>query len=102
MEILLVRVHVKVEAIEAFREATIENARCSLKEPGIARFDVAQQEDDPARFVLVEAYRSREANAAHRLAPHYLAWRAAVESMMVEPRVGTWHTVIHPGDEGFR
>jgi (4S)-4-hydroxy-5-phosphonooxypentane-2,3-dione isomerase len=101
MEILLVQVHVKPEDVEAFRAATIDNARESAREPGIARFDCAQREDDPTRFVLVEVYRSREANAAHRETAHYRSWRAAVESMMAEPRVGAWHQVVFPADEAW-
>src|SRR5215475_7572932 len=79
---LVVHVHarVKPEMVEAFRQATLENARQSVQEPGIARFDVVQQEDDPTRFVLVEAYRTAEAPAAHKITAHYQAWRDAVAS----------------------
>ncbi len=97
---LVVHVHVRVrpDAIEAFREATIVNARESLKEPGIARFDVLQQEDDRTRFILVEAYRTAEAAAAHKETAHYAAWRDAVAALMAEPRHGTKFVNIAPDD----
>lgn len=88
MRVLVVHVHVRVKpnCVEAFRKATIENARNSLKEPGIARFDVIQQQDDATHFVLVEVYQSVEASAAHKETAHYKAWRDAVADMMAEPR----------------
>ena len=86
MLVVHVHVHVKPEYIEPFKQATFANARESLKEPGIARFDFAQQQDAPARFVLVEAYRAAEAQAAHRETRHYQTWRDTVAHMMAEPR----------------
>src|SRR5437660_11301787 len=85
---LVVHVHVRVkpEFVEAFRETTIANARESVKEPGIARFDVVQQQDDPTRFVLVEAYRSADAPAAHKETRHYQVWRDTVADMMADTR----------------
>src|SRR6267142_1992593 len=86
--LLIVHVHarVKPEAIQAFRAASIENSRESLKEPGVARFDVVQSAEDPTRFVLVEAYRSAEAPAAHKATAHYARWRDTVADLMAEPR----------------
>ncbi|HVV50156.1 MAG TPA: antibiotic biosynthesis monooxygenase, partial [Polyangia bacterium] len=81
-----VSVHVKPEAVEAFRAATLANARASVREPGIARFDVLQDREDPTRFVLVEVYRSAEAPAAHKATAHYAAWSEAVAGLMAEPR----------------
>ena len=86
MLVVHVHVQVKTESVEAFKQATLENARLSLQEPGIARFDVAQQQDDPTRFVLVEAYRNPQAPAAHKETKHYQTWRDAVAPMMAEPR----------------
>jgi autoinducer 2-degrading protein len=85
---LVVHVHVRVkpECIAAFKAATLENARQSVREPGIARFDVLQQADDPTRFVLIEAYRTPDAPAAHKETKHYAAWRDTVAPMMAEPR----------------
>jgi (4S)-4-hydroxy-5-phosphonooxypentane-2,3-dione isomerase len=85
---LIVHVHVRVKPdhVEAFKRATLANARESVKEPGIAGFDVLQQQDDPTRFVLVEAYRNAEAPAAHKETSHYQLWRDAVAPMMAEPR----------------
>jgi (4S)-4-hydroxy-5-phosphonooxypentane-2,3-dione isomerase len=100
---LVVHVHVKVKPdfVESFREATIANARASRKEPGIARFDVFQQSDDPTRFVLVEAYRTFEAPAAHKETPHYATWRDTVAEMMAEPRQGLKFTNIDPPDPHY-
>ena len=86
MLIVHVRVHVKPESVADFRRATIDNARASIQEPGIARFDVLEQQDDPARFVLIEVYRTPEAAAAHKETAHYAKWRDTVASMMAEPR----------------
>jgi quinol monooxygenase YgiN len=99
MHIVHVHVHVKHESVEAFKQATIENARKSIQEPGIARFDVIQQMDDPTRFVLVEVYKTAEASAAHKETPHYKLWRDAVMRMMEEPRQGIRYATIFPKDE---
>ena len=100
---LIVHVHVQVkpEFVEAFRLATKENARHSVKEPGIARFDVLQQPDDPCRFVLVEVYRTPQAPAAHKETAHYAAWRDRVAEMMAEPRTSVKYTNVFPGEEGW-
>ena len=97
---LVVHVHVRVkpECVEAFKAATLENARQSVREPGIARFDVVQSADDPTRFVLVEAYRTVEATAAHKETQHYQVWRDAVASMMVEPRSSVKFANVFPDD----
>lgn len=86
MLIVHVHVHVKPESVEAFKQITLENARESVKEPGIARFDVVQQADDPTRFVFVEVYRTADAPAKHKETAHYAKWRDAVAPMMAEPR----------------
>ncbi len=101
MVIVHVFVHVKKDSIEAFKEATRTNAQNSVKEPGIARFDVVEQEDDPSRFVLVEVYRSREAPAKHKETAHYKAWRDEVEPMMAEPRSSIRYTNVFPADAGW-
>jgi len=100
---LIVHVHVQVkpEYVEAFKQAAIANAQASLKEPGIARFDVVQQQDDATRFVLVEAYRTAEAPGAHKETKHYQAWRDAVAPMMAEPRSSVKLTNIFPKDESW-
>jgi quinol monooxygenase YgiN len=101
MLIVHVFVHVKPEYIEQFRQATVENARNSVQEPGIARFDVLQQADDPACFVLVEVYRNPEAPAKHKETAHYQAWAAAAADMLVEPRTRAIYANIYPADEGW-
>ena len=99
--IVHVHVHVKAESVEAFRRASLENARESVKEPGVARFDVLQQADDPTRFVLVEVYRTPEAVAFHRATAHYAKWRDAVEPMMAEPRQRALYDAVFPGPKGW-
>ena len=99
MTILHVHIQVKPECVEAFKAATLENARNSVQESLVARFDVAQQEDDPTRFVLVEAYRSPEGHAAHRGTRHYLAWRDAVAPMMAAERRASRYTNLFPADD---
>jgi (4S)-4-hydroxy-5-phosphonooxypentane-2,3-dione isomerase len=100
---LVVHVHVRVHAgsVELFKEATVQNARKSLEEPGVARFDVVQQQDDPTRFVLVEAYRSPDAAAAHKKTAHYQAWRDAVAPMMAESRSSAKYQNVFPTNEGW-
>ena len=98
MLIVLVHVHVKTDCIEAFREASLENARNSIEEPGIARFDVLQDNDDPNRFILNEVYRDAEAPAAHKETAHYAAWRDTVADMMAEPRQAVKLTNHFPED----
>ncbi|MBV6430388.1 MAG: (4S)-4-hydroxy-5-phosphonooxypentane-2,3-dione isomerase [Bryobacteraceae bacterium] len=99
MFIVHVHVHVKPEFTDAFRAATIENASHSIREPGIARFDVFQQADDPTRFLLVEIYRAAEAPAQHKATAHYAAWRDAVAGMMAEPRSSVRYVNLFP-EEG--
>jgi autoinducer 2-degrading protein len=101
MHVIHVYVHVRPDAIDAFREATLLNAAHSLDEPGVARFDVIQQHDDPTRFVLVEAYRTADAIAAHKETAHYAAWRDAVAPMMAEARSSTKFANVFPGDEDY-
>jgi autoinducer 2-degrading protein len=101
MVIVHVHVRVKPDCVAAFRAATLENARSSVKEPGIARFDVVQQADDPARFVLVEVYRTPDDPARHKETAHYLKWRDAVADMMAEPRTGIKYANVFPGEQGW-
>ena len=100
MLIVHVSIRVKPESVEAFKQASLENARNSLQEPGIARFDVLQRQDDPARFVLVEAYRTNEAPAKHKETAHYAKWRDAVAPMMAEPRTSLKYSSVSPDDQG--
>jgi autoinducer 2-degrading protein len=101
MVVVYVHIHVKPEWVEAFQQATLANARQSITEPGIARFDVLQHADDPTRFVLVEAYRTPDAPTAHKATPHYLAWRDAVAPMMAEPRQGVQFHNLFPQDQDW-
>jgi autoinducer 2-degrading protein len=100
---LVVHVHVQVkpECVEAFRKATIANAQASVKEAGIARFDVVQQADNPNRFLLVEVYRDEQAPAKHKETAHYAAWRDSVASMMAEPRSSVKYTNVFPTDAAW-
>ena len=101
MLITHVHVHVKPDSIEAFKEATIANARQSVQEPGVARFDVVQSADDPARFILVEVYRTPEAPAQHKATPHYQVWRETVSPMMSEGRTSVQFRNVFPEDAGW-
>jgi (4S)-4-hydroxy-5-phosphonooxypentane-2,3-dione isomerase len=101
MVIVHVFVRVKAECVEAFKVATVENARNSVKEPGVARFDVVQQLDDPTRFVLVEVYRAAADPGRHKETAHYKTWRDTVEGMMAGARHGVKYANIFPGDEGW-
>jgi len=101
MLIVHVFVHVKPDSIEAFKAASIENARNSVQEPGIARFDVIQQEEDPTRFVLVEVYRTTEDTARHKETAHYATWRDTVADMMAEPRTAVKYSNIFPDENGW-
>jgi quinol monooxygenase YgiN len=96
-----VHVHVKPDAVEAFRAATLENASASVREPGVARFDFVQSVDDPTRFVLCEVYRNEGAPAAHKETAHYARWRDAVAPLMAEPRVGTRYVNVFPDAAGW-
>ncbi len=98
MFIVHVHIQVKLELIEPFTQATLANAKASLEEPGVARFDILQHQDDPSRFVLVEAYRSPEAAAAHKETVHYETWRDSVAPMMAEPRSSVKLINIFPDD----
>src|SRR5215831_16197359 len=100
MIVIHVHVHVLPDHIEAFKQATIVNASNSVREPGIARFDVVQVVDDPTRFVLVEVYRTRDAVAAHKETAHYHAWAEKVTPWLAEPRTRVQYHSIFPEDEG--
>jgi quinol monooxygenase YgiN len=101
MLVVHVQIQVNPEAVSAFIAATIENARHSLQEPGIARFDLMQQAEDPTRFVLVEAYRTAEATAAHKATAHYARWRDAVAPMMAVPRTSVKFANLFPTDDAW-
>ncbi|MEP7292170.1 MAG: antibiotic biosynthesis monooxygenase [Chloroflexota bacterium] len=101
MYIVHVDIHVKPEFLGAFRAATLENARNSVQEAGILRFDFLQQSDDPHRFVLVEVYRTPAAADLHKQTAHYLTWRDTVAEMMAEARMGTKYSNIFPADDGW-
>jgi autoinducer 2-degrading protein len=101
--VLIVHVHVHVlpDQVEAFKAATIDNARASVREPGIARFDVVQQDGDRTRFILVEVYRDAEAPARHKETEHYKKWRDAVAPMMASPRISAKFSNVFPEDAGW-
>jgi quinol monooxygenase YgiN len=103
MLITQVSIHVKPEHLEAFKAATLENARNSVREPGVARFDFIQQADDPTRFMLIEVFRDAEAPAKHRESAHFKAWLAAVTDMdmLAEPRTRQQYTNVFPNDTGW-
>ena len=101
MLIVHVLVHVKSGSVDAFIAATVENARNSIREPGVVHFDVVQQEDDPTRFVLIEIYRTASDPAKHKETAHYAAWRDTVESLMAEPRRSVKYRALFPEPAGW-
>jgi autoinducer 2-degrading protein len=101
MLIVHVFAHVKPDKVEAFRAATLENARHSIQEAGIARFDVIQRQDDPTRFVLVEVYRTPDDPMRHKETTHYQKWRDTVADMMAEPRKSIKYTNLFPNEQGW-
>jgi len=101
MYIVHVFVHVKPEFVAEFKAAALDNAHNSVQEPGVRRFDVLQETEDPARFVLVEVYRDAEAAAAHKTTTHYARWRDTVADMMAEPRLGVKYTNLFPDEQGW-
>ena len=101
MHIVHVHVHVKPEFVEAFKQATLDNATKSTQEAENVRFDIMQQAEDPTRFVLVEIYRTIEASAAHKETAHYRLWRDAVMKMMAEPRQGIRYIRIFPEEQNW-
>ena len=101
MLVVHVFVHVKSDQVEAFETATLENAHNSIQEPGIARFDVIRQQDDPARFVLVEVYRTSDDPGRHKETAHYQKWRDTVAEMMAEPRTSVKYTNVFPDEQGW-
>ena len=101
MLIVHVDVHVKPNAVDAFRAATLANARASVRETGIARFDVVEDVADPTHFVLVEVYRTPDAPAAHKETTHYQTWRDAVADLMAEPRTSRKFVNVFPDAGGW-
>ena len=101
MFIVHVFVHVKDDHVDAFKAASLENARASVEEPGVARFDVIQQQDDPTRFVLVEVYRTPDDPGRHKETAHYQKWRDTVAEMMAEPRTSIKYHNIFPDEAGW-
>jgi len=101
MFIVHVSIHVKPDQVEAFKAASIENAKNSLQEPGVARFDLIQQADDPTRFMLVEVYRTPEDTPKHKETAHYNHWREIAEPMLAEPRTRIIYSNIYPDEKGW-
>lgn len=101
MFIVHVFAHVKPDQVEAFENTTLENARNSVQEPGVARFDVIQQQEDSTRFVLVEVYRTSDDPARHKKTAHYQKWRDSVADMMAEPRSSIKYTNVFPAEQGW-
>ena len=101
MYIVHVFIHVKDEYLQAFKEATLDNAEHSVLEPGIARFDVIRQTDDPTHFVLVEVYRNEDDTALNKATAHYARWRDAVEPMLAEPRTRIIYSNVFPDENGW-
>jgi (4S)-4-hydroxy-5-phosphonooxypentane-2,3-dione isomerase len=98
MYVVAVTVFVKPESVQPFIAATLVNARNTRRESGNARFDLLQSEEDPARFLLYECYKSKDDFTAHQQTPHYLTWKSTVADMMAQPRQGVRHHALFFGD----
>ena len=98
MYVVSVTIQVTAPDVEAFIEASLDNARNTRQEPGNVRFDVLQAEDEPTRFLLYECYQSKEDFTKHQQTEHYLRWREAVADWMAQPRRGVKHNSIFFGD----
>jgi autoinducer 2-degrading protein len=101
MLIVIINVHVKIDNIDQFKIATLDNASHSIQEPGVVRFDVYQQSDDPSQFTLVEIYRTADDPGRHRETAHYLRWRDAVADMMAEPRTRNTYNAVYPPEDAW-
>ena len=101
MYIVLVHVRVKADDVPAFVNATLDNAKCSILEPGIIRFDVVREQEDPTKFILIEVYHTAEDALKHKDTGHYLRWRDTVAEMMAEPRKGVKYIDIFPDEAGW-
>ena len=99
MYVVSVTVHVKQDQVDSFIQASLDNARHTRQEPGNVRFDVLQAEDDSARFLLYEAYQTKDDFAKHQQTPHYLRWKERVADTMAQPRQGIKHHSLFFGDE---
>lgn len=102
MHIVFVHIRVKEYTIDAFIKETLDNARNSINEPGVIRFDFFQQAEDPTRFTLVEVYKTPEDQNKHRETAHYNRWKNAVVGMMAEPRQGVRYVNLYPEDAGWK
>ena len=98
MYVVAVTLFIKPEHAESFKAAILDNARNTRMEPGNLRFDVLQGEDDPNRFLLYEAYKTKDDFTKHQQTDHYFRWRDAVKDWMSQPRVGLKHNSIFFGD----
>ena len=96
MIVRVITVHVKTDLIDQFKEATVKNRTGSIRESGILRFDVLQNQDKPDEFLLYEVYESEKATAVHKETDHYKEWKSSVESMMAGPRAGLAFSVVQP------
>jgi autoinducer 2-degrading protein len=101
MYIVHVSIHVKGDRIGEFKAVSLDNAKHSVEEQGVARFDVIQETENPTRFLLVEVYRSQEAAAEHKKTAHYERWRVAVEPLLAEPRTRIFYTNVFPDERGW-
>ncbi len=101
MYIVLVSIHVKPDKVAEFEAATVANAKETVKEPLVARFDLVRQLDDPTHYTLLEVYRSKEGHAQHRETAHYRRWVDAAEPLMAEPRTRTISENVYPGNAGW-
>ena len=101
MHIVHVHCTVKPDCVDAFKDVTTENARNSVQEPGVARFDVIQQQDDPTKFVLVEVYRQASDVDEHKKTAHYKAWAETATPLLAGDRSKVLYTEVFPDADGW-
>ena len=96
MQVTIVHITVKPDYIDDFIEASRLNHELSVTEPGNRRFDVLQSADNPAQFVLYEAYKNAAEAAKHKETDHYKQWRETVAEWMAQPREGVPYNGLFP------
>ena len=96
--------YIKPEFVEAYRDAIVENARHTLLEPGIIRFDVLQDKKNPTHFSLFEAYQDAAARETHLTMPYFLKWKETVlgQEMFAQKGHGDEFDAVFPQADAWR
>jgi autoinducer 2-degrading protein len=100
MIVRIIDVQVNRDGVGEFKRICIRNREGSIREQGVLRFDVLQDDSDPGHFVLYEVYRDEQATLDHKETVHYLRWREAAEPLMARKRQSISCTPVSPTDSG--